>query len=423
MAEHFTDYVCPNCRGTIHFDALSGQMKCDYCESLFSVEEIKEFYAKHNEINAAQDGTQASISADGGMLLNMKAYKCQTCGAEIICDETTAATSCPYCGNQAIIPQQFTGMLRPRYVIPFKTDKESTKINLESYCKKKKFLPKQFRQENHIDEIKGIYVPFWLYSGTVDAYAEFEGKKESVTYTSKERITTTRYYEAERSGTASFAMIPTDASSNMADDLMDSIEPFDYSGICDFEMEYLLGFLADKYDVSKEDSIDRARKRAENSTVGYLKNTVAGYTSVTETRRSVDFSDENQDYAMFPVWLLCTKWKEQNFLFAINGQTGKMTGNLPINRFKEWLVVLLVTIPLMALSGYFGFSTDTIAGIIGFGISLIIGFSVYMAIEKHMHPVAESRTAGEYKTDFNLKYQRDRFLRETVDRERINNDR
>ena len=44
--------------------------------------------------------------------------------AELICDEAAAATSCPYCGNNTIIPGQFRGALRPDLVIPFKVGKE-----------------------------------------------------------------------------------------------------------------------------------------------------------------------------------------------------------------------------------------------------------------------------------------------------------
>lgn len=204
----------------------------------------------------------------------MKAYSCKSCGAEIVCDETTAATSCPYCGNVAIIPQQFKGMLRPKYVIPFHVDKQAAKGKLTEYCKGKKLLPGSFTEDNHIDEIKGVYVPFWLYSGTVDADVRYDASSDDEQKTATEKITTTRHYDVRRKGGAAFDKIPTDASNSMPDDLMDSIEPFDYKGIKDFEMEYLVGFLADKYDVSQEDSKERARKRAENSTVSMLRDTV-----------------------------------------------------------------------------------------------------------------------------------------------------
>lgn len=429
MAEQFTEYVCLNCGGPIQFDAASGKMKCDYCDSTYTMEEVKAYYASENEKNAGQDGSAAAESSWGEALDSLKAYRCQSCGAELICDETTAATSCPYCGNVAIMPQQFKGMLRPKYVIPFKVDKKEAKAKLEEYCKGKKLLPNSFTDTNHVDEIKGVYVPFWLYSGTVDADVKFDACQEEEKKTATEKITTTKHYDVRRKGGAPFKMIPTDASTSMPDDLMDSIEPYDYSGIKDFEMEYLAGFLADKYDVSQEDSKKRARKRAETSTVAMLKETVENYSNVNEREkeRKVHFLGEKQEYAMLPVWLLSTQWNNENFLFAINGQTGKMTGNLPIDKKKQWIRILIVALPLLLLGCLIGhFQSGGI--FIGAVLALIGGLVVNGSNVSSMKPVAEHRGAKDYvginadgsKKQVKLSIKEDRFVKTTTKKEPIN---
>ena len=179
MAEQMTEYVCMACGGSMRFDAASGKMKCDYCDSTYSMEEVKAYYAEENKTNAAQDTSKAAETAWGEELSSMKAYRCQGCGAELVCDDTTAATSCPYCGNVAIMPQQLTGMIRPKYVIPFKIEKEEAKNKLMTYIKGKKLLPGSFTGD-HIDEIKGVYVPFWLYNCEVNADVNFDGKKDLI---------------------------------------------------------------------------------------------------------------------------------------------------------------------------------------------------------------------------------------------------
>ena len=423
MAEQMTEYVCVACGGTLRFDAPSGKMKCDYCGSDYEMETVKAYYAEENKKNAEQDGTLAAENSWGEDLGSMKAYKCQACGAELVCDETTAATSCPYCGNVAIMPQQFKDMMRPQYVIPFKIDKESAKSKLREYCSGKKLLPKTFTNGSHIDEIKGVYVPFWLYSGTVDADVRFDASKDEVTKTATEKITNTKHYDVRRKGGAPFKMIPTDASSSMPDDLMDSVEPYDYSDIKSFEMEYLAGFLADKYDVSKEESKTRARKRAEKSTVDMLKETVENYDSVNEreAERKVHFLGEKQEYAMLPVWLLNTSWNGQNFLFAINGQTGKMTGNLPIDKAKQWIRNLIVAIIIILLCCIF---THFQKGGIIFGLILgLIGGLITNSINvKSMKPVAERLSAGEYvgSKKVNVSAKEDRYINTTTKKEPIN---
>lgn len=429
MAEQFTEYICIACGGSMRFDAASGKMKCDYCDSEYALEEVKAYYAEENKKNAQQDGSKAAESSWGEELGSMKAYSCQSCGAELVCEETTAATSCPYCGNTAVMPQQFNGMLRPKYVIPFKVDKDAAKNKLAEYCKGKKLLPASFTQNNHIDDIKGVYVPFWLYSGTVDADVSFDAEKEEVRETEKEKITTTKVYDVRRKGGVPFSMIPTDASTAMPDDLMDSIEPYDYSGMKEFEMEYLVGFLADKYDVSQEDSKERARKRAENSTIAMLKDTVENYDSVTERQadRKVHFLGEKQDYAMFPVWLLSTKWNDENFLFAINGQTGKMTGNLPIDNKKKWIRILLVSLPILLLICLI--THFQMGGIIFGAVFALIGGLITNGVSvSSMKPVSERGSAGEYvgtNSDGSqkkpiLSIKEDRFVKTNTKREPIN---
>lgn len=429
MAEQFTEYVCLACGGPIHFDTASGKMKCDYCDSEYSLEEVKAAYAGQNQKNADQDPSLGAESSWGEELDSMRAYSCKACGAELICEETTAATSCPYCGNVAIMPQQFKGVLRPKHVIPFKVDKAEAQKKLGDYCKGKRLLPSSFTAGNHVEEIKGVYVPFWLYSGTVDADVRYDAEQEEVKTTETEKITTTKRYDVRRKGGAPFQMIPTDASKSMPDDLMDSIEPYDYSGIKDFEMEYLAGFLADKYDVSQEESKTRARKRAESSTLQMLEETVEDYTRAEERKaeRKVHFLGEKQEYAMFPVWLLSTKWDNQNFLFAINGQTGKMTGNLPIDKKKQWMWNLLIALPLLLLGCALGHFKS---GGIFFGVVLgLIGALITNGINVGaMKPVSKRSAAADYvgtdskgvKKTIKLSVKQDRYLRTTTKKEPIN---
>ena len=99
----------------------------------------------------------------------LRSYVCKSCGGEIVGDENTAATSCPFCGNPVVMMGQFSGALKPDLVIPFKLDKKAAKEGLKKHLTGKRFLPKIFKDQNHIDEIKGIYVPFWLFDTDVDA--------------------------------------------------------------------------------------------------------------------------------------------------------------------------------------------------------------------------------------------------------------
>ena len=163
-------------------------------------------------------------------------------------------------------------------------------------------------------------------------------------------ITETTYFNVMREGKLEFEMIPVDASTKMPDAHMDAVEPFDYRELKPFSTAYLPGFLADKYDVSQQASMERIEGRARNSIKSEMRNTVRGYSMVTTEMENFDFENKGVKYALMPVWMLSTKWKGQNFLFAMNGQTGKLIGDLPVDKGKFWGLFAAIAAPLAIIS-------------------------------------------------------------------------
>ena len=377
MATQVTNYQCPACTGPLHFAGGSGKLACDYCGASFEVAEIEALYAEKEakaaeaaqkqeeaeaaqraaaaaEQNAAADGSDwdaSGLSADWGANAgSMKAYSCPSCGAELLCDVTTAATSCPYCGNPSVLPGQFTGSLKPDFVLPFKLSKKDAIKALKKHYLKKPLLPSTFSKANHLEEVKGVYVPFWMYDGKASGSAQFHATAVR-TYTSGDyEITETSHYDVRRAGSIDFEKVPVDASSKMPDDYMDSIEPYDYAELKPFSTAYLPGFLADKYDVSVEDSRERADKRCTGSLVSALERTVSGYTTCIETSRDIRLKRGKVHYALLPVWILNTKWEGKDFLFAMNGQTGKLVGSLPVSTKRVVGLFAAIAAPLIAIS-------------------------------------------------------------------------
>ena len=358
MASQITNYKCPACTGPLHFVGASGKLECDFCGGKYDVAEIEALYAdkeakaveatekanekteqnrKKLEEMEAQGWDTSSLSSDWGKDANgMKAYNCPSCGAELICDASTAATSCPYCGNPSVVPGQFSGALKPDYVIPFKLSKDDAIAALKKHYKGKPFLPKAFTKGNHIQEIKGVYVPFWMFNGRAEGHVEYEGLISHVHTEGDYEVTTTEHYDVRRGGDIAFEKVPVDASSKMPDDHMDSIEPYDYDELKNFSTAYLPGFLADKYDVSVEESRERADERCMGTLDAALLDSVKGYDTCTRQAGSTDLVRGKVHYALMPVWMLNTRWNGKDFLFAMNGQTGKLVGDLPVSWGKFW---------------------------------------------------------------------------------------
>lgn len=338
-----TEFKCPCCGGAIAFSSASQKLKCPYCDNEFDVDALKVYTESQGakEESSPQWESYDNNSGSGDWLDDEKAHivtwECHSCGGEIVGDENTAATSCPYCGSPVVMNDRLSGMLRPDMVIPFKLDKEQAKSALRTHLNGKLLLPKFYRSESHIDSITGIYVPFWLFDCDAGGSADYRATRVRSWSDSTYNYTETSYYLLKREGEACFKMVPVDGSTKMADEYMEAIEPFDYQAGVDFNTAYLAGYFADKYDVDADNSIPRANERIKNSLLSIFQDTVIGYASCVPEKINISVNSGKIQYALLPVWMLNTNYHGKTYSFAMNAQTGKLVGELPMSLRKFWL--------------------------------------------------------------------------------------
>ena len=325
------EYKCPNCGGSLHFGEDHQRMQCPYCESQFDIEDILDSNANlesgEPEFQWEEPQTESWSESEQSLL---KSYTCPACGGEILTEETTAAAFCPYCENPTIMPSQVSGGLKPDGVIPFRKSKADAEAAFLNLCKGKPLLPKFFTQEQRVEKISGIYVPFWLYDCNSDFQGHYKATRIHTWADSNYTYTRTSYYHLVRAADSEFAGIPMDASRKMDNAIMESIEPFDFSQIVGFETAYLSGFLADKYDVESTEGQERVKQRVSASVNSMISGTILGYNTVMPMSTRLNVRHGKARYVLLPVWMLHTKYKDKTYVFAMNGQTGKMTGSFPI---------------------------------------------------------------------------------------------
>lgn len=282
--------------------------------------------------------------------IQMLKYSCMSCGGEIIGDSTMASTKCPYCDNPVVVPGQLSGDLKPDLIIPFKHDKNAAKEMLKQHYQKKKLLPRVFKTENNIENVKGIYVPFWLFNCDSEGKLRLLGKKDRSWTSGSYRYTESSFYQIDREGKLGFDYVPVDGSSKIEDKMMESVEPYNLNDMKGFEMAYLAGYMTDKYDVDADVCINRANDRVKKSVEKTLLNTVKGYSIVNIQNLSVKLQNNSVKYGLLPVWMLNTKWGETKYTFAMNGQTGKLIGDLPIDKGLFIKYLILYTSVLFGIS-------------------------------------------------------------------------
>ncbi len=327
---HVIEYKCPCCDAGLKFDGTSQKLTCEYCDNAFDLETVQ---AYNEKTEAAKEVSWESVPHrqwDEDEQAHIHAFQCPSCGGELLTEDTTTATFCPYCDNPTILPGRLTGGLKPDAVLPFQTTREDAKAAFLKLCRGKPLLPKFFTEDQRLEKITGMYVPFWLF----DCHGDFDGSyKATRTHhwsDSRYNYTKTDHFLLKRSAEAAFVGIPMDGSSKMDDTFMESIEPFDYRQLQDFDTAYLTGFLADKYDVTSESGEERVRQRVDASIHDLLQSSFLGYTTVVPTARNLKIDQGKARYVLLPVWLLNTRYNDKLYTFAMNGQTGKMTGSFPI---------------------------------------------------------------------------------------------
>lgn len=349
-------YLCPDCMAYLRYDGKEGKWVCDYCEGKFTMEELEQRgamtktddyevkpkeEAEENQSEVSYHFTE-NISQGTEDMSHMRAYICPSCGGEIVTDEVTAATFCIFCGNPTILPKQLEGEYRPAAILPFETDKEDAKKAFLQLCKGKKLLPKGYTSEQRLEKITGVYVPFWVFD--CKAKFDYHATGENVTTWSDTRFmyTKTDQYHIHRAGEMEFENIPLDASEKMRDDLMDALEPFDMGKKQPFDMSYLSGFLAEKYSYQPKDLYTRMTERITPGIEKKAAEGGRGYQNVYGVRCHTDFSSDEQIYMLLPVWMLISRYEGKEYLFAMNGQTGKIVGELPVSggQTAKWFFLI-----------------------------------------------------------------------------------
>ena len=332
-------YKCENCGGPVKYSATLGKFNCEYCNTVYSEEEVKRLSLLSQREDIIADG-------DGEYL----EYHCPSCGANIVTDETTVATTCYYCNNPIVMSGKLESSQMPTRVIPFKVDKARALESFDNWMKKKKFVPKSFyNDKKEIEEINGVYFPYWLYNTNVFVDLDREGSR---TYTRTEgdyRVTYEKHFRIIRKGDVEVKNLPKLALAKSNKVLVESVYPFDFNNAINFDSSYLSGFVAEKKDIEKE----ALMSSIEEDVYKYSKKVVRdSMTNESVNIINSDFSIKpgKFDYAMLPVWAISYNDKEsnQNFFFSVNGQTGKVVGKLPIDKNKLYLSGLLAIVPIFA---------------------------------------------------------------------------
>ena len=377
---------CPSCGAPINFDVPSGKMKCSFCGASFTVEEVNQFNgisqanAELDAAHAKQAGTTGATGGAGTATTpetqisttpaegqpgwveppptyldeatgqQMAQFQCNSCGGEIIGSPDMVSARCPWCNNNFVATGQLTSTRVPDRMIPFAMTKEQALEAFKANMKGLKLIPREFKQVS-VDDIQGVYVPYWLYDATVAGEGNFSCENIRTWTDSEYEYTEHREYQVYRSANVAFLDVPVAGTTKVTDKLTESIEPFDYTKSVAFSPAYLTGFMTNKYDVDAQDANPRALERMKDSTEEVLRNSISGYDTVSTINTSIQPAFGELEYVFLPMWLMNVKFQGKNYNYAMNGQTGKFVGTFPVSERKYWTGLIGIAIPIAIIFG------------------------------------------------------------------------
>ena len=312
-------FKCPSCASNLFFRPEVQGMLCRNCGNIYKPATLEKMGSLGCSIEHDYTGDN-EISGD-----DRKRHEivCDSCGAALIADENMMSTMCPFCGSPALITRRMTREFKPDYIVPFKVDKKTAENNIKKWLQTRKMTPNGFKTRSRLTKMTPLYVPFWLVDCAVNS--DLYGTGIIQTWDTPARhplMAKAKYYVKN---------VPFDASLKIANKLMEAIEPFDYSEMVKFDNKYLMGFYADKYDQSPFDMMERYAKRMDRISADLNPSIAAKYDSFEPgpQKNFTWMSEFSIKYCLLPVWFMTVEFEDRTYQFAVNGQTGEASGQVP----------------------------------------------------------------------------------------------
>lgn len=362
-------YKCPNCDAELKFNPDKQKFCCEFCLSEFTTQQVNEMLSqkrekaddqKKNEQKAQQEPKPQSAEEARRMKQqkefeeSTRLYSCPSCGAEIVSDMNTAASFCYYCHNPVILKGRVEGIYQPSKVIPFAFGRDKAVEIFNDWAKDKKYLPDDLISSKQIEKMTGLYVPFWVADAHTVSHFDAIGENVRTWVSGDYDYTQVKEYQVIRDLGAEYRGVPADGSKKIEDSIMEAIEPFNYNELKDFDMAYLSGFFADKYDVDKESVQPRILKRMFDNNHSDIMGSCS-YTTMKNKHFGDNIKQMRWNYFLLPVWFMTFHYKGKVWEYAINGQTGKISGELPIDNkkmFRSQFIACLITLIVTLGIGY-----------------------------------------------------------------------
>ncbi len=327
---------CPNCGGEVRFSIESQDLECQSCKTHYDPKDY----------NQTPEGMETDV-------YKTQVFTCPNCGAEIESTDLSATGFCAYCGSAVVFESRVKEEKKPQKIIPFQITKEQCKKIYLNKIRSFYYRKNDLEDSAYLERFVGFYLPYWLYNFAFHEKLQLEGRKQyqSGNYSIKEDYALSGFLQGEVDG------IPFDASLRFDDNISGVIAPFSKEKMQDFSPNYLLGFYSEISDTEEQSYVGEAFAFLGEE-VGRELMGENGFHSPDILLKKPFYPDAIEktvsvDRAMFPIWFLSYKKGDRIAYAVVNGETGKIYCDIPIEERKFYWASFLLTIPIFIVLNLF----------------------------------------------------------------------
>lgn len=384
--EALLDFKCPRCGATTAYSVADGGIRCDYCG--YYEPPARDIVGKGAREFEFKVETLARAAHGWGT--ERKELSCQNCGAHTSVPPEVMTYTCPFCGSNKVLQQAARHeTLRPRFLLPFQITPEACQRIARQWLGSSWMVPGDLQKLANVAEFTAMYLPFWCF----DALARAQWKAE-VGHTKTERYrvngewkTRTKTVWRWESGNVSlnFDDELQPGTGHLSAVLLDRIKAYELAALTSYDPAYLAGIHAQAYDVLLEDAWDRARRQMREETRAACRSQ-ASTPKIRNFSMALDFSDERWRYLLAPAYVAAYDYTDATYQVMINGQTGAIAGQRPVDWTKVGLAIgaLLAPGALLTLVGVLTvlLGVGVPVAIVGFVLLVIGGIIAFILFQK-----------------------------------------
>lgn len=347
------NFKCPNCGATTAFNPRAGSVTCSNCGSVYALNTQR----VGRDANDFEFTLDTLHSAPRGWGVTRRDLHCEKCGANTSVAPTELSTTCPFCGSnqvtaRAAVPDAF----RPRYLIPFKIERDACHAFAREWLKRGWLYPRDLANAARAAQFTGVYLSFWTFSALVNApwraQVGYERQQQYFDMDAKAFKTRTVIDWRNENGRVRvpFENQLATATTHIPARLLKRLEPFSLDALVTYDPGYLAGWRAQSYEIALNDAWDAARAQMREQT----RQLAYGEIDSRHVRNfsiNAAFDNETWRLLLLPVYIAAYRFQDKTYQLVINGQTGKVAGDKPVAWNKVWLIAAALTAPGLLLAG------------------------------------------------------------------------